>query len=155
MKRDQYGNPVIGPDGQRALTTVPFNAPGCEQVVDKGLADTLAVTMSKDDVGAGTAAGAAGSVGWTLPMSGKTGTTEAYRSSAFVGFTNQIAGAAYVYSDGPNPQCVHQSASVLLRRQRVRRYGTRADMVPGGETGRDQVRSGPAPSDRPRILERQ
>ncbi|MDV7102176.1 penicillin-binding protein [Gordonia amicalis] len=106
VKRDQYGNPVIGPDGQRALTTVPFNAPGCEQVVDKGLADTLAVTMSKDDVGAGTAAGAAGSVGWTLPMSGKTGTTEAYRSSAFVGFTNQIAGAAYVYSDGPNPQGV-------------------------------------------------
>ncbi|MCZ4652998.1 penicillin-binding protein [Gordonia amicalis] len=109
VKRDQYGNPVIGPDGQRALTSVPFNAPGCEQVVDKGLADTLANALSKDDQGGGTAAGAAGSAGWTLPMSGKTGTTEAHRSSAFVGFTNQIAGAAYVYSDGPNPQGVCSS----------------------------------------------
>ncbi|ASR01321.1 penicillin-binding protein [Gordonia rubripertincta] len=109
VKRDQYGNPVIGPDGQRALTSVPFNSPGCEQVVDKGLADTLANALSKDDQGGGTAAGAAGSAGWTLPMSGKTGTTEAHRSSAFIGFTNQIAGAAYVYSDGPNPQGVCSS----------------------------------------------
>ncbi|WP_374609958.1 penicillin-binding protein [Gordonia sp. (in: high G+C Gram-positive bacteria)] len=109
IKRDQYGNPVIGPDGRRALTAVPFTPPPCEQVVDEGLAHSLANAMSKDDVGAGTAAGAAGSAGWTLPMSGKTGTTEAHRSSAFVGFTNQIAGAAYVYSDGPNPQGVCSS----------------------------------------------
>ena len=109
IKRDQYGNPVMGPDGQRALTAVPFTPPPCEQVVDEGLAHTLANAMSKDDVGGGTAAGAAGSAGWTLPMSGKTGTTEAHRSSAFVGFTNQIAGAAYVYSDGPNPQGVCSS----------------------------------------------
>ena len=58
----------------------------CEQVVPEGLANTLANAMSKDDTGAGTAAGAAGSVGWNLPMSGKTGTTEAHRSSAFLGF---------------------------------------------------------------------
>ena len=109
IKRDQYGNPVMGPDGRRALTAVPFTPPPCEQVVDEGLAHSLANAMSKDDVGAGTAAGAAGSAGWTLPMSGKTGTTEAHRSSAFVGFTNQIAGAAYVYSDGPNPQGVCSS----------------------------------------------
>ncbi|MFT4397707.1 penicillin-binding protein [Gordonia lacunae] len=109
IKRDQYGNPVMGPDGRRALTAVPFTPPPCEQVVDEGLAHTLANAMSKDDVGGGTAAGAAGSAGWTLPMSGKTGTTEAHRSSAFIGFTNQIAGAAYVYSDGPNPQGVCSS----------------------------------------------
>ncbi|WP_439031377.1 penicillin-binding protein [Gordonia terrae] len=109
IKRDQYGNPVMGPDGRPALTSIPFTTPPCEQVVDEGLAHTLANAMSKDDVGAGTAAGAAGSAGWTLPMSGKTGTTEAHRSSAFVGFTNQIAGAAYVYSDGPNPQGVCSS----------------------------------------------
>ena len=30
--------------------------------------------------------------GWDLPMSGKTGTTEAHRSSAFLGFTNTLAG---------------------------------------------------------------
>ncbi|MGE2737377.1 transglycosylase/D,D-transpeptidase PonA2, partial [Mycolicibacterium vaccae] len=75
----------------------------CEQAVPEGLANTLAVAMSKDDTGAGTAAGAAGSVGWDLPMSGKTGTTEANRSSAFLGFTNQLAAASYIYDDSPAP----------------------------------------------------
>ena len=51
----------------------------------------------------GTAAGAAGSVGWTLPMSGKTGTTEAHRSSGFLGFTNQFAAANYIYDDSTAP----------------------------------------------------
>jgi membrane peptidoglycan carboxypeptidase len=74
----------------------------CEQVVPQGLANTLANAMSKDDTG-GTAAGSAGSVGWNLPMSGKTGTTEAHRSSGFVGFTNRYAAAAYIYDDSPNP----------------------------------------------------
>ena len=62
----------------------------CEQVVPEGLANTLANAMSKDDQGGGTAAGSAGSAGWDLPMSGKTGTTEAHRSSAFLGFTNTL-----------------------------------------------------------------
>jgi len=75
----------------------------CEQAVPEGLANTLANAMSKDDTGAGTAAGAAGSVGWNLPMSGKTGTTEANRSSAFLGFTNQLAAANYIYDDSTNP----------------------------------------------------
>ncbi|MFW0786555.1 penicillin-binding protein [Gordonia sp. CPCC 206044] len=103
IKRDQYGNPVMDQNGQPALTAVPFNAPKCEQVVEEGLANTLANGMSQDDKGGGTSAGAAGSQGWTLPVSGKTGTTEAHRSSAFLGFTNQIAGSAYVYNDGPTP----------------------------------------------------
>src|SRR5215218_9593074 len=75
----------------------------CEQVVPEGLANTLANAMSKDDQGAGTAAGSAGSVGWDLPMSGKTGTTEAHRSSGFVGFTNHYAAANYIYDDSPAP----------------------------------------------------
>jgi membrane peptidoglycan carboxypeptidase len=75
----------------------------CEQAVPEGLANTLANAMSKDDSGSGTAAGAAGSVGWTLPMSGKTGTTEAHRSSGFVGFTNQLAAANYIYDDSSTP----------------------------------------------------
>ncbi|MCV7154636.1 transglycosylase/D,D-transpeptidase PonA2 [Mycolicibacterium pyrenivorans] len=75
----------------------------CEQAVPEGLANTLANAMSKDDTGAGTAAGAAGSVGWNLPMAGKTGTTEANRSSAFLGFTNQLAAANYIYDDSTNP----------------------------------------------------
>ena len=75
----------------------------CEQVVPEGLANTLANAMSKDDQGAGTAAGSAGAAGWDLPMSGKTGTTEAHRSSAFLGFTNTLAGASYIYDDSTTP----------------------------------------------------
>src|SRR4051794_6797024 len=75
----------------------------CEQVVPEGLANTLANAMSKDDQGGGTAAGSAGSTGWALPMSGKTGTTEAHRSSAFLGFTNTLAAANYIYDDSTSP----------------------------------------------------
>ena len=75
----------------------------CEQVVPEGLANTLANAMSKDDQGSGTAAGSAGAAGWDLPMSGKTGTTEAHRSSAFLGFTNTLAGASYIYDDSTTP----------------------------------------------------
>jgi membrane peptidoglycan carboxypeptidase len=75
----------------------------CEQVVPEGLANTLANAMSKDDAGGGTSAGAAGSVGWDLPMSGKTGTTENNKSSAFLGFTNQYAAANYIYDDSTTP----------------------------------------------------
>jgi membrane peptidoglycan carboxypeptidase len=75
----------------------------CQQVVPQGLANTLANAMSKDDTGSGTSAGAAGSVGWNLPVSGKTGTTEAHRSSGFLGFTNQLAAANYIYDDSTTP----------------------------------------------------
>jgi len=75
----------------------------CDQVVPEGLANTLANAMSKDAVGAGTAAGSAAAAGWNLPMSGKTGTTEAHRSSGFVGFTSHYAAANYIYDDSPNP----------------------------------------------------
>src|SRR3954464_9784815 len=44
----------------------------CEQAVPEGLANTLANAMSKDDQ-SGTAASAASSAGWSLPVSGKTG----------------------------------------------------------------------------------
>lgn len=75
----------------------------CDQAVPEGLANTLANAMSKDDTGSGTAASAAGSVGWNLPMAGKTGTTEAHRSSSFLGFTNEFAAANYIYDDSTAP----------------------------------------------------
>jgi membrane peptidoglycan carboxypeptidase len=81
---------------------VVLKTAACEQVVPAGLANTLAVALSKDTTG-GTAAGSAGSVGWNLPMSGKTGTTESHRSSGFLGFTNQFAAASYVFDDSPRP----------------------------------------------------
>jgi membrane peptidoglycan carboxypeptidase len=74
----------------------------CEQVVPEGLANTLANALSKDDQ-SGTAASAAGSAGWSLPVSGKTGTTEAHRSSGFVGFTSALAAANYIYDDSTTP----------------------------------------------------
>ncbi|MFQ6394668.1 penicillin-binding protein [Nocardia sp. KC 131] len=86
----------------RSGKTVPLTQQACEQVVEPGLANTLANAMSKDDI-SGTAAGAAQSTGWNLPLSAKTGTTESHRSSAFVGFTNALAAAAYVYGDSPTP----------------------------------------------------
>jgi membrane peptidoglycan carboxypeptidase len=75
----------------------------CDQVVPEGLANTMANAMSKDATGGGTAAGSAGAAGWSLPVSGKTGTTEAHRSSGFVGFTSHYAAANYIYDDSPNP----------------------------------------------------
>jgi membrane peptidoglycan carboxypeptidase len=74
----------------------------CEQVVPEGLANTLTNALSKDTT-MGTAVGAAGSVGWRLPMAGKTGTTESHRSSGFLGYTNQLAAANYVFDDSPKP----------------------------------------------------
>jgi membrane peptidoglycan carboxypeptidase len=74
----------------------------CDQVVPEGLANTMANAMSKDST-SGTAAGSAGAAGWSLPMSGKTGTTEAHRSSGFVGFTSHYAAANYIYDDSPHP----------------------------------------------------
>ena len=84
----------------RSGSPVELNEPECEQVVEEGLANTLAVAMSKDSAAGGTAANAAAGAGWGQPMSGKTGTTEAHRSSAFLGFTNTYAAAVYAFNDG-------------------------------------------------------
>src|SRR5262245_30829159 len=82
---------------------VSFTIEPCNQVIPEGLANTFANALSKDDQSPGTAAGAAASVGWDLPMSGKTGTTESHRSSGFVGFTNHYAAANYIFADSSTP----------------------------------------------------
>ncbi|MBU3750606.1 MAG: PASTA domain-containing protein, partial [Mycobacterium sp.] len=74
----------------------------CEQVVPEGLANTLTNALAKDTT-MGTGAPAAGAAGWGLPMAGKTGTTESHRSSAFLGYTNQLAAASYIFDDSPQP----------------------------------------------------
>ncbi|ATE52056.1 transglycosylase domain-containing protein [Actinosynnema pretiosum] len=91
---------VLDRDGE----AVPVNEAPCEQVVNEQLANGLAVGMSKDDQGAGTAAVAARNAKWNRPMLGKTGTTEDYKSAAFIGATLDYAGAVQTYNDGPNPQ---------------------------------------------------
>ncbi|CAM3863468.1 transglycosylase domain-containing protein [Smaragdicoccus niigatensis] len=82
---------------------IPLTEQPCEQVVEPGLADSLAVAMGSDDRGNGTSAGAARATGWTWPVAAKTGTTETNRSSGFLAFTNKLAGAAYIYGDSPTP----------------------------------------------------
>ncbi|HVV10856.1 transglycosylase domain-containing protein [Amycolatopsis sp.] len=68
----------------------------CEQAVPEGLANSLAVGMSKDDTD-GTSKAAAAAVGWNRPMIGKTGTTQNSGSAAFVAAVPQLAGAAMVF----------------------------------------------------------
>jgi membrane peptidoglycan carboxypeptidase len=87
---------------------VQVNEAPCEQVVAEGLANGLAVGMSKDDQGNGTAAAAARAAKWTRPMIAKTGTTEEYKSAAFIGATPDFAGAVQTFNDGitPRPICV-------------------------------------------------
>ncbi|MBU3751804.1 MAG: penicillin-binding protein, partial [Mycobacterium sp.] len=82
---------------------VAVNAEACEQVVPEGLANTLSNALAKDTSGIGTGAPAAAAAGWGLPMSGKTGTTEAHRSAGFVGYTNRYAAVSYIYDDSPEP----------------------------------------------------
>ncbi|WP_018023130.1 transglycosylase domain-containing protein [Corynebacterium ulceribovis] len=79
---------------------VKLKTPACDQAVSPQLADTLAVGLSKDTV-SGTAAGAAGTVGWSGPVAAKTGTTESHQSSAFLAFTGKLAGSTYIYNDSP------------------------------------------------------
>jgi membrane peptidoglycan carboxypeptidase len=92
---DRDGNPVAVPE-----------AP-CEQAVPEGLANSLAVGLSKDDQPGGTAFAAAQNAGWTRPMLGKTGTTQNNRSAGFVGATPQYSGAVLTWPDGsrPSPIC--------------------------------------------------
>ncbi|MFD9703075.1 transglycosylase domain-containing protein [Lentzea sp. NPDC059081] len=83
---------------------VTVNEAPCEQVVAEGLANGLAVGMSKDDIGGGTAAQAARNAKWTRPMIAKTGTTEEYKSAAFIGATPDFAGAVQTFNDGTSPR---------------------------------------------------
>lgn len=81
---------------------VSLTQQACQQVIDPGLANTLANGLGQDAV-SGTAAGSARAAGWNVPVASKTGTTETNRSSAFLGFTSSMAGAAYIYGDSPTP----------------------------------------------------
>lgn len=92
---DRHGDPVT-------ITEQP-----CEQVVEPDLAHALSAGMGEDALGSGTAAGSAAASGWTAPVSAKTGTTEAFRSAAFLAFTPSLSAATYIYNDGtrPGPIC--------------------------------------------------
>ena len=78
----------------------------CAQAVEPGLANTLLTALSKDDT-MGTAAAAAGQVGWSRPMAGKTGTTQEHKTAAFIGVVPQYSGAVITFdnSNAPRPLC--------------------------------------------------
>ncbi|WP_152547080.1 transglycosylase domain-containing protein [Amycolatopsis orientalis] len=76
---------------------VPVKEAACEQVVPEGLANTLAVGMSKDSQPGGTSFGAANAVRWNRPVIGKTGTTQSNGAGSYLGATPQLAGAAMVF----------------------------------------------------------
>jgi membrane peptidoglycan carboxypeptidase len=78
----------------------------CHRAMPAAEARSLAHALGRDAV-IGTSADAAQRAGWTRPVSAKTGTTQHSESTAFVGFTEQIAGAAMVFDDtaDPGPLC--------------------------------------------------
>jgi membrane peptidoglycan carboxypeptidase len=99
---------VLDRNGKK-LDLTKYEEP-CEQAVAEPLANSLAQGMSQDDKGSGTSAGAAGAMHWgTRPIAGKTGTTQEYKSAAFVGATPQLAGATMVFNDGTKPRPICDS----------------------------------------------
>ncbi|GAA1351498.1 transglycosylase domain-containing protein [Saccharothrix algeriensis] len=84
----------------------------CEQAVAPEVANALAVGMSADTKGNGTAAAAAR--GWDRPMLAKTGTTENHHSVAFIGATPDYAGAVMTFTDGVAPQVICNSTPPRL-----------------------------------------
>ncbi|MGH3931398.1 MAG: penicillin-binding protein, partial [Pseudonocardiaceae bacterium] len=94
---DRNGNPV------------PLAEPPCEQAVPEGLANTLAVGLSKDHEPSGTAHQAAANVGWSRPMIGKTGTTQNNRSAGILGATPQYSAAVLIWPDGTRPRPICDS----------------------------------------------
>jgi membrane peptidoglycan carboxypeptidase len=78
--------------------------PSCEQAVPEPLANALAVGLSEDSKGMGTTAVPARKAGWKRPMMGKTGTTEDYKSAAYIGATPDYAGAVQVFNDSTSPK---------------------------------------------------
>ncbi|WP_312858313.1 transglycosylase domain-containing protein [Pseudonocardia pini] len=91
----------------RTGSPVAVTQQACTQALDPAIADTLMTGLSKDDAAGGTSAAAAGQMGWNRPVAAKTGTTQEYKSAAFVGATPQLAGAAIVFDDSnaPKPIC--------------------------------------------------
>jgi len=74
-----------------------------EEVLTQAVSDSTAFLMSSmlsDVINAGTGARAR-SLGFTLPAAGKTGTTNEYRDSWFVGFTPRLATGVWVGFDQP------------------------------------------------------
>jgi membrane peptidoglycan carboxypeptidase len=113
---------IIDPDGN----DVPVTEAACEQAVEPGLANTLLTAMSEDDAPGGTAARAAGEVGWDRPMAGKTGTTQQHKSAAFLGVLPEMSGAVIVFDNSRAPQSLCDSGGAP--------FACRSGNIFGGKT---------------------
>jgi membrane peptidoglycan carboxypeptidase len=78
----------------------------CDQAVPAELARTLAVAMEGDLTGSGTSAASASAAGWTWTAAGKTGTTQEYKSSAYLGFTPEMSASVVLWDSEPRPQSI-------------------------------------------------
>lgn len=85
---------------------VTWDKPECQQAVPAELARTLAVAMENDLAGGGTANASATAAGWTWTAAGKTGTTQEYKSSAYLGFTPEMSASVILWDSEPRPQSI-------------------------------------------------
>jgi len=85
---------------------VTWDKTPCDQAVPPELARTLAVAMEGDLTGDGTAAGSASAAGWSWTAAGKTGTTQEYKSSAYLGFTPEMSTSVILWDSEPRPQSI-------------------------------------------------
>ncbi|WP_027004201.1 transglycosylase domain-containing protein [Corynebacterium halotolerans] len=123
--------------------------PACEDVVDTDVANALSVGMA-GDIEYGTAAAAAGAMGWSGELAAKTGTTESNQSSAFLAFNSNISAAPYIYNDGTNttPLCTSpvrqcSTGSLYGGLEPARSWFAMANQLP-------EARQGTLPQDDPR-----
>src|SRR6478672_5863123 len=85
---------------------ITWNKTPCDQAVPADLARTLAVAMEGDLTGNGTSAASASAAGWTWTAAGKTGTTQEYKSSAYLGFTPEMSASVILWDSEPRPQSI-------------------------------------------------
>ena len=85
---------------------VTWDKAPCEDAVPAELARTLAVAMEGDFAAGGTANASASAAGWSWTAAGKTGTTQEYKSSAFLGFTPEMSASVIVWDSEPRPQSI-------------------------------------------------
>jgi membrane peptidoglycan carboxypeptidase len=90
---------------------VPINAPPCEQVLNKAVADTI-MNGLKDDTISGTSVQAAKNAHWTRPIAGKTGTTDSSESVGFLGIMPNYAASSLVFNDGSKPEPICNSLPI-------------------------------------------
>lgn len=93
---------------------VPTVRTDCEQVVDEALADTLTAALGQDRLGNGTAAPAAQAADWNMAMASKTGTTNDYKSSAFLGYTPYFSSAVMTWDYQNRPRSICLDANGVL-----------------------------------------